>query len=140
MFDLSLTRFMRRPVRALISVLLILPALAFAQAQPYPNKPIRLILPFAAGGGADNNARTMTELLSQRLGQPIIIDYKPGAGGTLGANIVAHASPDGYTLVFSPASPLVVAPFLSKSMPFELNKIQPVCQVFENVFAIAVRN
>jgi urease subunit alpha len=66
-------------------------ATALAQQQAYPSKPIRLVLPFAAGGGADNNARIIAEPLAQRLGQPIIIDYKPGAGGTLGANIVANA-------------------------------------------------
>ncbi len=139
MFDLSLTRFMRRPVRALISFLLILPALAFAQAQPYPNKPIRLILPFAAGGGADNNARTMTELLSQRLGQPIIIDYKPGAGGTLGANIVAHALPDGYTLLYATPGQQMTTPHLMDKMPYDpLKSFSSVSQVIQGSNVLVV--
>lgn len=139
MFDLSLTRFMRRSVRALISFLLVLPALAFAQAQSYPNKPIRLILPFAAGGGADNNARTMTELLSQRLGQPIIIDYKPGAGGTLGANIVAHAPPDGYTLLYATPGQQMTTPHLMDKMPYDpLKSFSSVSQVIQGSNVLVV--
>ena len=139
MFDLSLTRFVRRPFRALITCVLVLPALAFAQPQPDPNKPIRLILPFAAGGGADNNARTMTELLSQRLGQPIIIDYKPGAGGTLGANIVAHALPDGYTLLYATPGQQMTTPHLMDKLPYDpLTSFSSVSQVIQgsNVFVV----
>jgi tripartite-type tricarboxylate transporter receptor subunit TctC len=139
MFDLSLTRFVRRPLRALITCLLVLPALAPAQSQPYPNKPIRLILPFAAGGGADNNARTMTELLSQRLGQPIIIDYKPGAGGTLGANIVAHAPPDGYTLLYATPGQQMTTPHLMDKMPYDpLKSFSSVSQVIQGSNVLVV--
>jgi len=139
MFDLSLPRFVRRPFGSLIACLLVLPALALAQPQPYPTQPIRLILPFAAGGGADNNARTMTELLSQRLGQPIVIDYKPGAGGTLGANIVAHAPPDGYTLLYATPGQQMTTPHLMDKMPYDpLKSFSSVSQVIQGSNVLVV--
>ena len=72
------------------------------QAQPtdYPSKPIRLVVPFPPGGGADNLARTVVPKAAQLLGQSIFIDNKPGAGGNVGAEIVAHSTPDGYTLLY----------------------------------------
>ncbi len=63
-------------------------------AQDYPNKPIRLVVPFAPGGGADNTARIISEPLSKRLGQPVVIEYKPGAGGVIGAAFVASSPKD----------------------------------------------
>src|SRR5437016_9129535 len=69
-----------------------------ALAQDYPTKPIRLIVPFAAGGGNDNVARLVGKHLSESLGQPLVIDNRPGAGGALGAELAAKAAPDGYTL------------------------------------------
>src|SRR3954466_11479742 len=73
---------------------------ASVQAQSnFPDKPIRLIVPFPPGGGADNLARTVIPRASQIIGQPIVIENKPGAGGNVGAELVAHATPDGYTLL-----------------------------------------
>lgn len=73
---------------------------AAVQAQgTYPDKPIKLIVPFPPGGGADNLARTVIPRASQLIGQPIVIENKPGAGGNVGAELVAHAAPDGYTLL-----------------------------------------
>jgi len=106
----------------------------------YPSKTVDLILPYAAGGGVDAMARAFAKEASKVTNSSWIVTNKDGAAGLIGFSALANASPDGYTLVFSPASPLVVAPFLTKTMPFDLAKIQPVCQVFENVFAIAVRN
>jgi tripartite-type tricarboxylate transporter receptor subunit TctC len=71
-----------------------------AAANGYPEHPIRLIVPFAAGGGADNLARAIMPRVEAQLGQPIVIDNRPGAGGNLGAEMVARASPDGYTLLY----------------------------------------
>ena len=137
----------RRLAAALLAlpVCLALPAwLAFssaalAQQQPYPSKPIRLILPFAAGGGADNNARIIAEPLGQRLGQPIIIDYKPGAGGTLGANIVANAAPDGYTLLYATPGQQMTNPHLMEKMPYDaLKSFASVSQVIEGSNVLVV--
>jgi len=75
-------------------------ALAPAAQAQYPEQPVRLIVPFPAGGGADILARTIMPKVSQALGQPIVIDNRPGAGGNVGAEFVAHAPPDGYTLLY----------------------------------------
>src|SRR5262252_9705515 len=78
----------------LVAALLLEPAFA----QSYPSKPIRLIVPFAAGGGNDNIARLVGKRLNESLGQPLVIDNRPGAGGVLGAELAAKSAPDGYTL------------------------------------------
>jgi tripartite-type tricarboxylate transporter receptor subunit TctC len=112
---------------------------AFAQAQPYPAKNVELILPYAAGGGVDAMARAFAREATRITGQNWIVVNRDGAGGVVGFTALAHAAPDGYTLAFSPASPLVNSPFVMKEMPFRNEQIEPLCQIFENVFAIAVR-
>ena len=83
----------------LAAALLATPLLALSQATPWPSKPIRAVVPFAAGAATDILARLVLEQVSKQLGQPIIIDNKPGAGGTIGSSMVAHAEPDGYTIL-----------------------------------------
>ncbi len=85
---------------------------AAASAQPYPTKPIRLIIGFPAGGGTDVTARTITQRLTERFGQPIVIDYRPGAAGTVGNAIAAKSTADGYTWLMTAAGPHVIAPSL----------------------------
>lgn len=80
-----------------------------ALAQSYPSKPIRMIVPFTPAGATDVLARLVGEELSQRLGQPIIIENRPGAGGNIGARIAARAAPDGYTLIMAPSSIYAIA-------------------------------
>lgn len=91
-------------------------------AQDYPNKPIKLIVPFAPGGGADNTARIISEPLAKRLGQPVVIEYKPGAGGVIGAAFVASAPKDGYTLLFATPGQQMTAPYLMDKMPYDAAK------------------
>ena len=81
--------------------LVLIGAAGGACAQTYPHKPVRVIIPFAAGGGADGIARVIAPRLSETLGQSFVLDNRPGAGGTLGAGMVAKAEPDGYTLLLS---------------------------------------
>jgi tripartite-type tricarboxylate transporter receptor subunit TctC len=90
-----------------------------ALAQDYPTKPIRLIVPFAPGGGADNTARIISEPLSKRLGQPVVIEYKPGAGGVIGAAFVATSPKDGYTLLYATPGQQMTAPYLMDKMPYD---------------------
>jgi len=92
----------RRPLLASAAALLGAPALVQAQGLgTWPNRPIRLIVPFAPGGSTDVLARLLTEQMSPRLGQPFIIDNRPGAGATLGTGLAAEAAPDGYTALIS---------------------------------------
>ncbi|MDP2295052.1 MAG: tripartite tricarboxylate transporter substrate binding protein [Pseudolabrys sp.] len=90
-----------------------------AQAQGYPNRPIKLIVPWPAGGGVDTSARLIAEPLSQRLGQPIVIENKPGAAGNIGTALAAKEKPDGYTLLQASLSPNAVNPHLYKSLGFD---------------------
>lgn len=91
---------MKFRIRPLLAIALAgAPLLALSQAAPWPSKPIHAVVPFAAGAATDIVARAVLEQVSRQLGQPIIIDNKPGAGGTIGSAAVAHAEPDGYTIM-----------------------------------------
>ena len=90
-----------------------------AVAAPYPEKPIRLVVPFAAGGTVNLVARILAERLSTNLGQQVLVDNKPGAAGTLGANEVARSPADGYTLLFAASSHQSVHQFLYKKLPYD---------------------
>ena len=93
-----------------------------APAATYPEKPIRLIAPFAPGGTVDLIARILAQGLSENIGQPVIVDNRPGAGGTLGADVVAKARPDGYTLLLAALSTQSFHPLLYKKLPYDANK------------------
>ena len=106
---------LRSLLSAFICVSLCLPALA---AESYPAKPVRIIVPFAAGGVADLLPRIVGQKLSEKWGQPVIVDNKVGASGNIGMAEGARAAPDGYTLVLAPTGNLTVNPFLFK-LPFD---------------------
>ena len=92
-----------------------------AQAQTaWPTKPIRIIVGFAAGGSTDVTARIIGQALSERLGQPVLIENRPGAGGNIGADAAAKADPDGYTLLMATSSTFAANPALYKSLPFDV--------------------
>jgi len=90
-----------------------------ALAQAYPTKSIRLIVPFPAGGATDLFARTVSQKLGERLGQSVVVDNKPGAGGTLGADLAAKAPADGYTLLLSTTSTHSIGPNLNPKIPYD---------------------
>jgi tripartite-type tricarboxylate transporter receptor subunit TctC len=85
----------------------------------WPDKPIHVIVTFAAGGASDIVARTIAEPLGKALGQPVVVDNKPGAGGTIGGAEVARAAPDGYTLMLSNSTPLSIGPFTLAKQPYD---------------------
>ena len=117
----------RRAIFALMAVLAALVTSAQAQTssaqtsptQTWPSSPIRMVVPFAPGGGADLMARILADPLSKRLGQPIVIENKPGAGATLGADFVAKAQPDGYTLLWTTPGPQITNPYLMPKLPYD---------------------
>src|SRR5687767_14514339 len=94
----------------------VLAAPAASVAQSYPSKPIRLVSPYAPGGGTDILARLIGQKLSEGVGQPVIIENRPGAGGIIGTEIVTKSPPDGYTIMLASPSPIVVAPHLHKKL------------------------
>jgi tripartite-type tricarboxylate transporter receptor subunit TctC len=87
-------------------------------AQSYPNKPIRLIVPFPAGGATDLFARTLTQKMGEKLGTTLVVDNKPGAGGAIGSDLAAKAMPDGYTLLLATTSTHAIGPAISK-LPYD---------------------
>ena len=107
-------------MRKLLVSLLFLPLLALAQA--YPTKPVRLIVPFPAGGPADIFGRGLAQGMSDNLGQPVIVENVGGVGGVLGVDRAAKAAPDGYTLALNSASTVSIAPFSLSKMPYDVKK------------------
>jgi tripartite-type tricarboxylate transporter receptor subunit TctC len=103
------------------------PAIVNAQA-PWPNKPVRIIVPFGAGGGTDNLARFWAEKLGRAFGQPFVVENRGGASGVIGTEVVAKSAPDGYTLLLSSNSPTVSLPLLRK-VPYDKGSLQPVVRV-----------
>lgn len=112
-----------------------------AMAEAYPDKPIRIIVPFSPGGGTDTFGRVIGQKLQERLGQPVVVENRPGAAGNIGADIVAKASPDGYTLLLAQDS-LAIVPWLSKSLPFDpMKDFAPIgVGVFMPMMLVAANN
>jgi tripartite-type tricarboxylate transporter receptor subunit TctC len=104
----------RRPLLALV-----LAAPAAAHAQPWPARPIRLVVPFPPGGTTDVVARLVAARMGERLGQPMVIENRAGAGGTVGSAVVAQAAPDGYTLLVSNVASQGVGPSLYRNLPYD---------------------
>ena len=111
-----------------------------ASAQTYPNQPVRIVVPFAAGGAVDTVARVVGQKMSESLGQPLVIENRPGAGGNLAADAVARAAPDGYT-VFLTTNGLAISPSLYASLPFDVSKdFIPVTQLIESPLLLVASN
>jgi tripartite-type tricarboxylate transporter receptor subunit TctC len=110
-----------------------------AQAQAYPQKPVKVVVAFTAGGTTDILARTVTQQLSEKLKQPFVIDNKPGAGGNLGTELVVRSAPDGYTLIVNSVGPIAVNPTLYGKLPYNpLTDLVPMVQIADvpNVLVI----
>ncbi|CAN5645986.1 tripartite tricarboxylate transporter substrate binding protein [soil metagenome] len=103
---------MRQALRSLLGAIAILSVAASALAQTYPVKPVTIVVPFAPGGAMDTTARLMAEQLRSKLGQPVIVDNRTGAGGAIGTQAVQHSQPDGYTILFTNQGPNVIREIL----------------------------
>jgi len=113
---------------------------AGASAQSYPNQPIRIVVPFAAGGAVDTVARVVGQKMSESLGQPVVIENKPGAGGNLAADTVARSAPDGYTVLLT-TNGHAISPALYRTLPFDAVKdFIPVTQLIESPLLLVASN
>jgi tripartite-type tricarboxylate transporter receptor subunit TctC len=111
-------------------------ALAFAApgllaAQNYPDKPVKIIVAVAAGGPMDTMARAVAQQMQMKLGQPVVVENRPGAGTTIGAKAVFTADPDGYTLLWGTLSMVAIAPVIYKDLDFDPKQLMPVALVAE---------
>src|SRR6266542_1054074 len=113
-------------------------ALRIAKAQAYPTRPVRLIVPVAPAGASDITARLIGQWLSERLGQPFIIENRPGGGGNIGTEAVVHAPADGYTLLMAGSFNATNATLYDKLNFVFLRDIAPVAGVFRGPFAMVV--
>ncbi|GAA0836149.1 Bug family tripartite tricarboxylate transporter substrate binding protein [Cupriavidus pauculus] len=119
-----------RAIHALAGVTLALAAMGPAQADSYPSKPIQMIVPQAPGGTNDIVARLVAADLSQRLGQQVVVENRPGAGGNIGTQTAARATPDGYTLLMTISSTQAINPSLYRSIPFDpIKDFEPISVV-----------
>jgi tripartite-type tricarboxylate transporter receptor subunit TctC len=127
-------------LKRIACILLLLPVMAgWAAAAQYPEKPVRLVVPFAPGGGTDLIARTIAQKLSEFLGRPVVVDNRGGAGGVIGAELVAKAEADGYTLLMGTPGPLTINPSLRVKMPYDsLKDFAPVSQTTVSPFILVV--
>ena len=110
----------------------------WAQPADYPSKPIRLVVGFAPGGAADYVARAMGDAFAKALGQPVVIDNKPGNGSSIAADIVAKAPPDGHTLLIASPSSISVNPALNSKLPYAARDLAPVTRITTSPLVLAV--
>ena len=119
---MSSSRCPRRTAIAAVLLHLLLAAPLAVQAQEFPAKPVRIVVPFAPGGGNDVFARQLAGRLGETLGQQVVVDNRPGAGGTVGTDAVAKAAPDGYTLLLGHTGTLAINPALYPKLPYDAKR------------------
>jgi tripartite-type tricarboxylate transporter receptor subunit TctC len=134
--EMQTKNFFAFPLR--LCVFAVQGLLSIAQAQSFPDKPIRMVLPFPPGGGTDAVARVIFPRMSQALGQPIVIDNRAGAGGILAAELVAKSAPDGYTILMGSSTGITATPSLYK-LPYDsIRDFAPITQFTTAAFMLAV--
>lgn len=105
----------------------------------YPDRPIKMIVPYVAGGAADITARLVAQSMSESMGQTVVVENRPGANGTIGSDLVAKAAPDGYTLLLTASGPLVINPVLYKKVPFDpVKDFAPISMLITYQYVLAV--
>ncbi|HUG58606.1 MAG TPA: tripartite tricarboxylate transporter substrate binding protein [Candidimonas sp.] len=111
---------------------------ASAHADTYPDRPIRLVVPYGSGGPTDMLARALAQRMSERLKQPIVVENKPGAGGIIGVEHVAKSQPDGYTLLFTASGTMVINPAMNSTLPYKASDFAPVSSAASYTMFLAV--
>src|SRR6185436_10736574 len=115
-----------------LTVLMVLCSAPLAAQETYPSKPIRILVGYAAGGGNDIIVRVMQPKLQEGLGQPVIVENRPGAQGIIAAELAAKAAPDGYTLMMGPSGPMTINPATFSKLPYHPQRdfapISQICQ------------
>jgi tripartite-type tricarboxylate transporter receptor subunit TctC len=126
--------------RSLIAAMLVA-GLGAAQAQDYPTRPVTIVVPFVSGGSTEIMARLIGQGLEAKLGKPVIIENKPGAGTVIGSNFVAKAEPDGHTLLMGTSSPMAINVTVYKALPYNpATDLVPLAMVAESPFVLVVNN
>jgi len=113
-------------------------ATAWAQADNYPNRPVRIVVGFAPGGAADYVARSLSEAFARTLGQPVVVENKPGAGSSIAADFVSKSAPDGYTLLIASPSSISVNPTLNPGLGYTPRDLMPVTKITTSPLVLAV--
>jgi tripartite-type tricarboxylate transporter receptor subunit TctC len=124
--------------RSIAAAVLLAAMTAGGVAQTWPSKQIEMIITFPAGSGVDVIGRAMAAAIAQQAKQNVVVLNRDGAAGTLGFATLAAAAPDGHTISFGPTTPVANAPYLVKGVRYNVDSFTYVCQVFENVFTVAV--
>jgi tripartite-type tricarboxylate transporter receptor subunit TctC len=132
---------MKRLNRTLLLLVVFALCALDASAQTYPNRPIKLIVADSAGGAPDQLGRLITEKLSNNVGQPVIVDNRPGAGGALGAELAAKSAPDGYTLLLTTTAIYAILPNLRKNLPYDpVKDFVPISRIATASNVLVVNN
>jgi tripartite-type tricarboxylate transporter receptor subunit TctC len=124
--------------RRLLLIFLVVTSAAATAQEAYPSKPIRLIVPFAAGGITDVMGRLVARGLSEELKQPVVVENKAGASGAIGAQLVARGPKDGYSLLLGTVSTQVVNPLLYKKLPYDVSELEPVSLIVNSPYILAI--
>jgi tripartite-type tricarboxylate transporter receptor subunit TctC len=126
-------------MKRLAAAVILSLATGYAAAQAYPTKPVTIIVPWPAGGPSDLSARPVAKGLQESFKQPFVIDNRGGASGNIGTTMVTKAAPDGYTLLMTSSSPIVINPNVYKSMPFDAQKdLEPITNLLRVPLVLAV--
>ena len=132
---------MLRSMAVRLGGLLAIAAALVAQptaAQEYPARPVQMVMPFPPGGIVDIMGRGFAQALGTKLGQQVVVVNRPGAGLTIGMAAVAQAPADGYTIIYTPVTPITIQPHRMKNLSYTREQIIPLCQVYESLFFVAV--
>ena len=128
----------RKPLATILAALSLIAAAQPADAQNYPTRAVRVIVPFAPGGSLDVVGRVLFDKMSQLIGQQVVMDFRPGASGNIGTELAARAAPDGYTLLLN-TLPLVVNPSLYRKLPFDVAKdLAPISLIGSAPFVLVI--